>query len=65
MRLKYLRLDELFKHAETTTVLADVREAMRKKRAEYIIDPDELRRQQDWSYLNSQVVGAEVPEQRQ
>lgn len=57
--------EDFFTPSETCTVMhveEDPHEEARQEQGnDDLIDREALRRAQDWSYLGSQVVGAEVP----
>jgi len=55
---KYLRASDFSVVAEDVTISRDVRARLREERERF--DSYALRANQDWSYLNSQVVGAET-----
>ena len=52
---------EFFVDAEESTFMEDVQEALRQEReAQGLIDLDQLRAMEDWSFLNDKIVGAEL-----
>ena len=59
IELKLKRPDEFFTNPECfpSTLSEDVRRKLDEE--EGLIDPYTLRQMQDWSYLNSKIVGAE------
>lgn len=61
MEEEYKRANDFFKNSEPVTISEDVRKELAEERRKQIIDTYRLRMQEDWSFLNSQVVGAESP----
>tara|TARA_Y100000310_G_scaffold329950_1_gene400722 strand:- start:396 stop:584 length:189 start_codon:yes stop_codon:yes gene_type:complete len=60
MEQEYVRADDFFRDSRPVTIGEDVRADLEKERRKQIIDPYISRLNQDWSFLNSQVVSAEV-----
>ena len=56
----YITVDELFENLRPTSIAKDVSAAVAAEKRSKIIDEDQLRRDQNWSALGHQVVGAEV-----
>lgn len=61
-KIKLRRPQDFFDSSTPCTAVAETQEIIRKRRAENPIDLVTLRQLQDWSYLGSQVVGAEIPQ---
>lgn len=55
----YIRVSELFRNAEPSTLAEDVRKELQNERAKSILDETLVRQQEDWSFLAHQVVGGE------
>lgn len=58
----YLKVSDFFRSSKATSIAEDVRRDMARERARTVLDLSELRRQEDWSLLAGQVVGAEDKE---
>ncbi|HLC32016.1 MAG TPA: hypothetical protein VJK51_05100 [Candidatus Nanoarchaeia archaeon] len=60
--IPYMTADDFFKDAKPCTIVEDLfKELQRQREAEGLIDMHRLRMMQDWSYLNQQIVGVEIP----
>ena len=57
--IKYMSVDDLFVSSEPSNSFRQAREAYIKEHCSHLIDPITHRQMEDWSYLNSLVVGAE------
>lgn len=56
----YLSVDEFFRDATHCTITADVQRQLEEEReAQGPLDPDALRRAEDWNALSNLVVGKE------
>jgi len=59
MKHGHIQCEEFFRTGRKITIIEDVQEAMAKDREAKILDPSITRRQEAWSQLASEVVGAE------
>ena len=55
----FLRVSDIFRNAEPVTLAQDVRRKRVAAQDKAVLDASTIRRQQDWSFLAGQVVGAE------
>lgn len=53
-------VEEFEETAEPATAFNETTERLEREAIETLIDKNRLRRDRDWSILNSQVVGAEI-----
>jgi hypothetical protein len=58
-RFRYMRADDFFRSARETRIVQEVRAEILRERGEKVLDEEQLRRQEDWSFLANRVVGAE------
>ena len=56
---EYVRMNDLFRSAQKTSVPENVKTKMREERDRAILDMSSIRRQEDWSLLADKTVGAE------
>ena len=61
--VSYLDADDFFASSQKVSIGEDVRAGIRQEQDERILDPDQLRYQEDWSFLSTKIVGAEGAEE--
>ncbi len=59
-RVPYMAAEDLLRGGRPCLAVEELYDELVRESAGQLIDPVVLRRGQDWSYLNSQVVGGEV-----
>jgi len=58
-RFQYMRAEDFFRSAHETRIVQEVRAEILRERGDRVLDEEQLRRQEDWSFLANKVVGAE------
>ena len=57
--VSYMTVDDFLQDATESTVVAELYREIQTEAAQKLLDETQLRRQEDWSVLAHQVVGAE------